>query len=53
MAQWAGKYRAIGETDDTIMRRFFFEFGTDMATAQTLGKKEALELSEKIDNEQV
>lgn len=41
IATWAGIWHAAGEDDATIQRRFYFRFGTDVMTAQTLGVKDA------------
>jgi superfamily II DNA or RNA helicase len=38
-AHWRSLYH--GETNSQIQRRFFFQFGTDMMTAQTLGETDA------------
>lgn len=45
---WAGYWRDRGEIDRSIYRRFWHTFGTDIATAQTLGTGGAAELTEKI-----
>jgi len=47
--QWyGGIQRAEGRQTNEAQRRFFHRFGIDVLTAQTLGSKEAVELSEKI-----
>ena len=49
MSVWAGMFRhGHGESDREIQRRFFLTFGTDVATAQTLGTNEARQLAEQI-----
>lgn len=52
MANWAGIRRHDhGETNDVIMKRFYYTFGIDMGTAQTLGTTKAGELKERVDHE--
>lgn len=51
IATWAGWQRSLGRDDAEGYRRFFFAFGTDVATAQTLGAKEAADLQGRIENE--
>lgn len=41
IAQWAGFLKAEGYDDSMIYRKFYFTFGIDIATAQTLGIREA------------
>lgn len=48
IALWAGHLRARGCEDSQIYREFFFGFGMDIATAQTLSTRPADELKEKI-----
>ena len=48
IAWWAGLENAQGHNESESYRRFFFKFGTDVATCQTLGAREAQELTEKI-----
>lgn len=48
MAWWAGYQKALGRPDRESYRRFFFMFGTDVATAQTLGRPEAEALTAQI-----
>lgn len=50
IAWWAGYQRAAGRADSESYRRFYFMFGTDVLTAQTLGRREALELAGRINN---
>lgn len=45
---WAGWQSHMGRPDREIMRRFFFGFGVDIATAQTLNAEEAAELEGRI-----
>lgn len=48
IATWAGPWHAQGASDSEIMRRFYFKFGVDVMTAQTLGTTEATELKDRI-----
>lgn len=48
IAQWAGYEKASGNSDSQSYRRFYFKFGVDVLTAQTLKSKETLELTKKI-----
>ena len=48
MALWGGLRRDMGDTDSMMQRRFFFRFGTDVMTAQTLSAAEAERLAEEI-----
>jgi DNA repair protein RadD len=48
IALWAGYLKARGYDDSRIYRVFYLTFGTDIATAQTLGTREACELNELI-----
>jgi DNA repair protein RadD len=45
---WAGWQAHMGREDRETYRRFFFAFGIDIATAQTLGAKDASELEGRI-----
>lgn len=46
---WWGAYKmAAGDTEEMAYKRFWLRFGTDHMTAQTLGKKDADELTAKI-----
>lgn len=49
IAVWAGVWRDKGATDSESYRRFYFTFGTDVLTCQSLGATEANELRERID----
>lgn len=48
IAIWAGYYKAAGISDSEAMKRFYRLFGTDVMTAQTLGRTEATELKRRI-----
>lgn len=48
IAIWAGVWRDKGASDSEIYRRFFFRFGTDIATAQALNTADAQKLNERI-----
>lgn len=50
IATWAWKYHAAGETDSEIHRRFWYRFGNDVLTVQTLGAREAHNLKMEIEN---
>jgi DNA repair protein RadD len=45
---WAGHHRFYGRPDPEIYRRFYFAFGTDIMSAQSLGRGDATELACKI-----
>lgn len=51
IALWAGWQRALGRGDPESYRRFWFAFGTDVATAQTLGTREANDLAQRVQSE--
>lgn len=51
MAWWAGLQDAQGRSESESYRLFYFKFGVDVAGAQTLGSREAMELTEKINRE--
>lgn len=51
IAWWAGLEAARGNEESASYRRFYFKFGTDVASAQTLGEREAEELRTKINIE--
>lgn len=53
IALWAGYQKHLGRNDNETMRRFYFTFGTDIATAQTLGAREAEELTSRISDKLV
>ena len=48
MAIWGGARTMTGESIPVAQRRFFHTYGIDVGTAQTLGRKEAAELLERI-----
>ena len=48
IAWWAGYQRAAGRPDSESYRRFYFSFGVDVLTAQTLGRPEAEKLTALI-----
>lgn len=48
MAIWGGRRTSQGDDIPTAQRRFFHTYGIDVATAQTLNKKDALELLDKL-----
>ena len=49
IALWAGWKKALGGDDGENYRKFYFDFGVDVATAQTLNSKETLELAARLD----
>lgn len=51
IAWWAGHQRALGRGDSESYRRFYFAFGVDVMTAQTLNTREALELANRVNEE--
>lgn len=51
LAWWAGLQDSQGLSESESYRRFYFKFGIDVAGAQTLGSREAIELTEKINRE--
>ena len=48
IALWAGWQRAQGRPDAESYRRFYFGFGTDVLSAQCLGRPEAEALTERV-----
>ena len=50
MARFGGKYRARGESDSQIQRRFYATFGVDVLTAASLKRADADKLRGKIDS---
>ena len=48
IAWWAGYCKAQGLGDSETYRLFYFRFGIDILSAQALGKREALELADRI-----
>ena len=49
IAWWAGWQRSLGRSDSEGYRRFFHEFGVDVASAQSLKTKEAAELRTRVE----
>lgn len=49
IALFAGGLKHFGHDDSEIMKIFYFRFGTDILSAQALGRREAQALEEKID----
>ena len=48
IALWAGYQRAAGIPDSVSYRRFYHNFGIDVLGAQTVGRREAEELTLKV-----
>ncbi len=48
MAWWAGWQRSIGRSDAESYKLFYFTFGTDVVTAQSLNAKDATKLANNI-----
>lgn len=48
VALWAGYHKHLGRPDSEIYRRFFFMFGADIMTAQTLNAADAADLETRI-----
>lgn len=48
IAWWAGLESAQGRGESESYRRFYFRFGLDVASAQTLSAREAGELAERV-----
>jgi superfamily II DNA or RNA helicase len=51
MGWWGAMENMRGHSDREAQRRFFYKFGIDVLTAQTLGRPEALALANKINEE--
>lgn len=51
IAWWAGLQDSLGNSESESYRRFYFKFGVDVGNAQTLGAREAGELTERINLE--
>jgi len=51
LALWGGLQRHYKRPDSESYRRFYFRYGVDVLTAQTLGRPEALGLKERINND--
>jgi DNA repair protein RadD len=48
IALWAGYQRILNREDDEIYKHFYFDFGIDVASAQSLNVKDAEALNDKI-----
>lgn len=48
IAYWAGKYRAQGENDQKICKRFYYRFGVDLVSCKKGTTQQSIELSTKI-----
>jgi hypothetical protein len=48
IALWAGWQRSLGRNDPEAYKRFWFTYGTDVMTAQSLSTKDADELTTRI-----
>jgi superfamily II DNA or RNA helicase len=48
MAIWSAEWHDKGESDRSIQKRFYFNFGVDMVTAQGLGSTDAINLKQRI-----
>lgn len=48
IALWAGWQAYLGRPDSEVYRRFYFTFGVDIATAQTLNAADAVALDDRI-----
>ena len=51
MAWWGGLQRSLGRSDSEAYKRFYFTFGVDWMTAQTLKRTEAEALNERLNGE--
>jgi len=51
IAWWAGYQNTNGYTDSQSYRLFYFKYGVDVATCQTLSAKEMSELNDRIIND--
>lgn len=51
IALWGGWQHHLGRETPEGYKRFFFQFGTDVASAMALGAREAQALTERIDND--
>lgn len=51
IALWAGWRNHLGEDDPRTYRRFWFRYGTDVATAQTLSARDAEALAQRIESD--
>jgi DNA repair protein RadD len=48
IAMWAGHHRAQGRDDSQIHRLFYLTYGTDILSAQAMGRKDAERLQDKL-----
>ena len=48
IAWWCGYWRDVGETDGQIYKRFYYRFGKDILTCQTLGGQDAYKIINMI-----
>ena len=48
LAWWGGYQRSLGRSDSESYRRFYFTFGIDVLSAQSLAAKDALTLNERV-----
>lgn len=48
IALWAGYGKAAGMSDSEMYKRFYFGFGVDVLTAQTLGRVDASDLETRV-----
>jgi DNA repair protein RadD len=51
IALWGGWQTSLGRDHPEGYKRFWFRFGTDVASAMTLGSREAESLAERIEND--
>ncbi len=51
IAWWAGMSRQLGREDSESYKRFYFKYGVDVLTAQTLKYEDAISLAEKINTD--
>ena len=51
MQWWAGVQNAAGLSDREAMRKFYLKFGIDIFAAQALGRTEALDLANRINED--
>ena len=50
---WGAHSEANGDSRPESFKRFFYRFGMDVLTAQTLGQKESNELRDKINHDRI
>lgn len=48
IAQWCGWHKEKGREDPEIYKRFYFSFGCDILSAQTLGTEECQNLTQRV-----